>query len=150
MGNFEQATPPTARRVLRTLVVDDAPVNRVLLCLFIEGHGHAVKQTDGGAAAVKHVGAGGIDVVFMDVSMLDVDGLEATRRIRQLSGTAGCTPVWAVTALASPSEVAQCLDTGMDGHFSKPVNLRRLLHELLRGLQSTEGSNTPYGMAPRC
>jgi CheY-like chemotaxis protein len=116
---------------LRALVVDDVHINREVLCRFIELHGHVAEQVNGGAAAVERVAAGGIDVVFMDVSMPDVDGLEATRRIRRLPGAAARTPVWAVTTQVFPYQVAQCLDAGMNGHLSKPVNVH-LLDEVLQ------------------
>lgn len=122
-------------RVLRALVVDDVQINRELLCLFVESQGHVAEQADGGAAAVARVAAGGIDLVFMDVSMPDVDGLEATRRIRALDSLVARTPVWAVTAQVRSDDVVRCLDAGMDGHFSKPVNFP-LLQNLLRQLQT--------------
>lgn len=128
------AKPSEIERVLRALVVDDVPINRELLQQFIEHQGHVAEQACDGAEAVARVAAGGIDVVFMDVCMPQVDGLEATRRIRQLASAAACTPVWAVTAQVLAHEVAQCRDAGMDGYFSKPVNLQ-VLGQLLRRLE---------------
>jgi CheY-like chemotaxis protein len=132
------ARPSGIERVLRALVVDDVHINRELLHRFIEQQGHIAEQADGGAAAIGRVAAGGIDVVFMDVSMPDVDGLEATRRIRLLPGAAARTPVWAVTAQVFHYEVAQCLDAGMDGHLNKPVN-PRLLNEVLQAVAQGRG-----------
>ncbi|WP_157272155.1 response regulator [Azohydromonas aeria] len=142
-------TAPAVQRVLRVLVVDDMQVDRELLHLFVEQQGHVAEQSDGGAAAVARVAAGGVDLVLMDLCMPDVDGLEATRRIRQFDGAAGRTPVWAVTARVLPHQVAQCLEAGMNGHLSKPVNLS-LLGGILQGLQGAGASGEALVEASGC
>ncbi|WP_051243214.1 ATP-binding protein [Azohydromonas australica] len=111
---------------LRVLVVDDIAMNREVLCELLQQDGQLVEVVDNGLAAVKRVVAGGIDLVLMDVEMPDVDGLQAARRIRELPGPAGTTPIWAVTGAAFANDVARAQAAGMHGHLSKPVDVMAL------------------------
>ena len=73
-----------------------------------------------GAEAVAAVAAGGFDMVLMDVQMPEVDGLEATRRIRRSPGRPAQVPIIALTANALPGDEQACLGAGMNGYLSKP------------------------------
>ena len=114
------------------LVVDDMPSNRLLMKAMLERAGFAVRLAEGGAEAVFSVAAGGIDLVLMDVQMPEVDGLEATRRIRNLAGPAADVPVIALTADVMSEHIQACLDVGMAGHVSKPVEWSKLVAEINR------------------
>jgi CheY-like chemotaxis protein len=85
-----------------------------------------------GAEAVAAAAAGGFDLVLMDVQMPEVDGIEATRRIRALGGAAGRVPVIALTANALPGDEEACLGAGMDGYLTKPVDVLALNEALGR------------------
>jgi signal transduction histidine kinase/ActR/RegA family two-component response regulator len=111
---------------LRVLVVDDIAMNREVLCELLQQDGQFVEVVDSGLAAVERVVAGGIDLVLMDVEMPEVDGLQAARRIRELPGPAGTTPIWAVTGAAFANDVARAQAAGMNGHLSKPVDVMAL------------------------
>lgn len=118
------ARPDTERRVL---VVDDHPVNRQMATMMLESAGFQVETADNGQEALEAVRSGRFDVVFMDVNMPVMDGLEATREIRALEGPARDVSIFAMTAASMPEDVARCYDAGMDGHLAKPVEMARLI-----------------------
>jgi signal transduction histidine kinase/CheY-like chemotaxis protein/HPt (histidine-containing phosphotransfer) domain-containing protein len=120
-------TKPRTRRSLRVLVVDDVAMNRDIACAFLRSAGHQVMSAEGGAEAVAAASAADFDVVLMDVRMPEVDGLEATRRIRALAGKRGRVPIIAVTALAFAEQVEACRHAGVDGHLAKPFTRAALL-----------------------
>jgi signal transduction histidine kinase/DNA-binding response OmpR family regulator len=118
---------PSATAVLHVLVVDDVLMNREIASSFLRAAGHEVTCVDGGAAAVAAVVTTDFDVVLMDVRMPEMDGLEATRRIRALEGRRGHVPIVALTAQAFTEQVAECRKAGMDSHLSKPFDPESLL-----------------------
>jgi signal transduction histidine kinase/CheY-like chemotaxis protein len=124
-----KASSPCA---LDVLVVDDFAMNREIAASFLRFSGHRVTCAEGGAEAVAAVSATAFDVVLMDVRMPDVDGLEATRRIRALQGPHGQVPIVALTAQAFTEQVAACRKAGMDTHLAKPFDPDMLLATVLR------------------
>jgi CheY-like chemotaxis protein/HPt (histidine-containing phosphotransfer) domain-containing protein len=104
---------------MRLLVAEDNPTNQRLLVKLLDRLGYTAAVVGDGAAAVDAVGGGGYDVVLMDVQMPNVDGLEATRRIRTVHGPEPY--VVAVTANATADDVSACLAAGMDAHLAKPI-----------------------------
>ncbi len=109
-----------AARRLRALVVDDSPMNLDIAASFLRLMGHDVACVESGAAALAALASQEFDVVFMDVQMPDMDGLEATRRIRALPGMAGRVPVIALTAQVFTEQLEACRRAGMSGHLAKP------------------------------
>lgn len=110
------------------LVVEDNPVNLLLTERILEGEGHRVETARTGTQAIGAFQRGGFDLVFMDVEMPDMGGLEATRRIRRIEAESGThVPIIAVTAHALAGFREQCLDAGMDGYLAKPVRRGALL-----------------------
>jgi CheY-like chemotaxis protein len=95
-------------------------MNRDIACAFLTAAGHAATAVSGGAEAVAAVASAPFDVVLMDVSMPDIDGLEATRRIRVLPGAAGQVPIIGLTAQAFTEQRRACLEAGMSSHLAKP------------------------------
>ena len=81
---------------------------------------------ENGAQALDMAAAGPFDVVLMDVQMPVMDGIEATRRIRELPGAASRVPILALTANAMEHQVADYLAVGMDGFIAKPIEAGRL------------------------
>jgi CheY-like chemotaxis protein/HPt (histidine-containing phosphotransfer) domain-containing protein/anti-sigma regulatory factor (Ser/Thr protein kinase) len=125
-------TPPSPRphrphRALRLLVVDDVATNRDIARSFLCAAGHNVVCVDGGTEAIAAASASDFDAVLMDVRMPEVDGLEATRRIRAVAGARGRVPIIAVTALAFAEQVAACRQAGVDAHLAKPFTRAALL-----------------------
>jgi CheY-like chemotaxis protein len=121
--------PEPARR-LRVLVADDADMNRDIIRGFLS-RSHEVTCVAGGAEAVEAAANADYDVILMDVRMPEVDGLEATRRIRRLAGARGSIPIIGVTAQAFAEQVAACRMAGMDAHLPKPFSPEMLLQAVV-------------------
>jgi len=131
----EAAPPPT--RVLRILLAEDNATNQKFAIRAIEKAGHSVVVANNGREAVEACERDRYDVVLMDVHMPEMDGLEATRVIRERERTsdgARRTPIIAMTANAMKGDREQCLEVGMDGYVSKPVKRETLFAEIDRVL----------------
>ncbi|HCO90666.1 MAG TPA: hybrid sensor histidine kinase/response regulator, partial [Alphaproteobacteria bacterium] len=116
---------------LRILVVDDHEVNQRVLAAILSAFGHSAVVVGGGRAAVDAASEGGFDLILMDLEMPDLDGLGATRKIRELPGAAGRVPIIALTAHAFEDHYERCRQAGMDNVLTKPVN-HEALHDLLQ------------------
>jgi len=121
---------------LRILAVDDVAENLELLQLVLARHGHQVVTAAGGADAVAAYCGQPFDLVLMDVQMAGVDGLEATRRIRQWEATRqlAAVPVIALTASVLSQDREDAEAAGMNGFATKPVDPPALLAEMARVL----------------
>jgi CheY-like chemotaxis protein len=93
----------------------------------LEAFGCGVVEVCDGQQALDVVAEQVFDLVLMDVRMPNMDGLEATRRIRAMPGAAGALSIVAMTADAMPEDVNRCLDAGMNAHMAKPINQAGLL-----------------------
>jgi CheY-like chemotaxis protein/HPt (histidine-containing phosphotransfer) domain-containing protein len=121
-------------RALRVLVVDDVLMNRDIAGSFLRASGHEVVCVEGGAEAVAEAAITDFDVILMDVRMPEMDGLEATRRIRALEGVRGRVPIVALTAQAFLDQVTECRKAGMDDHLAKPFDPETLLATVTRAV----------------
>ncbi len=117
---------------LRILLADDNPLNCRLAVLMLEKAGHAIDVVEDGAAAIEAVRAKDYDLVLMDVQMPQLDGLEATRRIRALPIARAGIPVIAITANAMAGDDQRCLAAGMNDYVTKPIDRARLLSTVER------------------
>lgn len=118
-------------RGARVLVVEDNPINQQVAREIIEQAGVLVEVVANGSKAVEAVENGAkFDVVFMDLQMPEMDGYEATRRIRQLKSHAEL-PIIAMTAYALADEREKCLSAGMDDHLPKPIDPKMLYAALI-------------------
>jgi PAS domain S-box-containing protein len=138
--------PAPAPPVLHVLVVDDVAMNRDIAGSFLRAAGHKVTCVEGGAEAIVAVEAMDFDVVLMDVRMPEMDGLEATRRIRAMEGERGRVPIVALTAQAFSEQVAECHKAGMDSHLPKPFDPDSLLTAVLRAVEVRAARNE--GVSP--
>ena len=109
----------TERRRLRILLAEDNGVNRRIAVSLLEKMGHAVDLAVNGSEAVEKAERESYDLVLMDIQMPVMDGLEATRRIRQ-SPVRGSVPIVALTAHALAEERQRCEEAGMNGFVTKP------------------------------
>jgi len=130
------AEPPvklyTGRR-LRILIGEDNPINQKLLSTLLIKAGHVVETAVNGTEVIAKLAAGPFDIVLMDVEMPEVDGLEATRRIRAgETSAAGHIPIVGVTAAASGDDMERCMAAGMNACVTKPIQLPRLADVLAR------------------
>ncbi len=117
----------------RVLLVEDNPVNRVIAEQMLDSLGAEVTLAEDGAEALARFGEQRFDLVLMDCQMPEMDGYEATRRIRieEAEGGLTRTPIVALTADAFDEDAAHALASGMDAHLAKPYT-REQLGELLR------------------
>ncbi|MFZ5757510.1 MAG: ATP-binding protein [Pseudomonadota bacterium] len=117
---------------LRVLVVDDNEANLKLLCTLIEDLGVQVQGVSSGKAAIAALRRDGFDLVLMDIQMPVMDGIETTRRLRELGPEFRTLPVIAVTAHALASEREQLLADGLDDYLTKPIGEQQLRYVLER------------------
>jgi two-component system, sensor histidine kinase and response regulator len=107
---------------LRILIAEDNPVNQLLLTRLLEKRGHSVKVAANGKLALECIEEGPYDLVFMDVQMPEMDGMKATRVLRERESKSGTRlTVIGVTAHALAGDRERCLQAGMDGYLSKPI-----------------------------
>ena len=129
----------TGRKAL-VLLAEDNPVNQELGREYLERQGCSVRIAGNGAEAVSLYREGAFDLVLMDVQMPEIDGIEATRRIRRLEASSGRkrVPIVAATAHAFQEDRESCLSAGMDDFLSKPFTRNELAPLLDRWLGATE------------
>ncbi len=154
-GTYRTAVYMERIRGLRILVAEDNPTNQEIAQAVLEKVHIMVDIAANGREAVKMVQQQQYDAVFMDVQMPEMDGYEATRIIRKWeSGEENETgrdtsrlPIIAMTAHAMKGDEEKCLDAGMDGYTSKPINQEHLFHTLARLTGKPENRDT-HGTEP--
>ena len=115
------------RSSLRVLLVEDNAVNQLLATRLLEKRGHRVVVAENGREALAALENESYDLVFMDVQMPEMDGIEATVAIRGREKTNGKhQPIIALTAHAMKGDHERCLNAGMDGYLSKPIRPQEL------------------------
>lgn len=122
----------TTGRSLRILVAEDTVANQKVVRSILETRGHQVVIAPNGIEAVREFGKQPFDIVLMDVQMPTLDGLQATRLIRE-NPQSEETPIIALTAHAMKGDRIRCLQAGMDGYLSKPFEA----DELIRLVETT-------------
>ena len=133
-GGAGGAAPSHESRALDVLLAEDNPVNQKFAVRVLEREGHRVVVASNGREAVDRTASGSFDVVLMDVQMPEMDGLDATRAIREREAGAGRLPIIAMTANAMAGDREMCLEAGMDGYVPKPVKRGVLFAEIDRVL----------------
>jgi len=129
-----------AARRLQVLLAEDNSVNQRLAARLLEREGHTVEVAASGREALDRFAQGRFDLVLMDVQMPDLDGVQATRRIREMErGSGSHVPIVAMTAQAGETDRQRCLEAGMDGYVTKPVHVP----ELIRIVQSVVTGGSP-------
>jgi two-component system, sensor histidine kinase and response regulator len=126
---------------LRLLLAEDNEINRQIAVELLEGAGATVEAAENGRIAVDKLsaaGAAGYDAVLMDLQMPEMDGMEATRRIRADPRFAG-VPIIAMTAHAMAEERERCLAAGMVDHIAKPIDPPAMFATLLRHVKPKGG-----------
>jgi PAS domain S-box-containing protein len=116
---------------LRVLVAEDNPVNQLVLSRLLQRLGCVVSLVANGQEALERLGGHQFDAVLMDMQMPVMDGLEATRRARQLRTESRLVPIVALTANAFAEDRTACLEAGMNDFLSKPVQESQLVRTLL-------------------
>ncbi len=128
------AEPTNSDQAIRILIADDNPLNRQIASLQLRRHlpQALVTEVANGLQAFEQVRDGAFDVVLMDLLMPDMDGLEASRKIRhELPEPQRSTPIIALTANTDKEELARCLEYGMNECMLKPFNRTHLVQRVL-------------------
>jgi CheY-like chemotaxis protein len=117
---------------LKILVVDDNRTNRLVGLKSLEALGAEAETADSGETAIAAAATGGYDLILMDVNMPGMDGMEATRRIRELPQPQAAVPIVALTADVMTHHQAAYHAAGMNGFVPKPFSPGQLLSEIVR------------------
>ena len=133
--------------VLRILLVDDSQVNRLLIHIYLKDGCYQLEDAENGEIAVAKVKAENYDVVLMDMQMPIMDGLEATRKVREWERERGLsrTPILALTASALEEDVRRALDAGVDAHITKPITKDALVEAIKDSVASQPEILQPFG-----
>ena len=119
------------------LVAEDNPVNLKVALTVLKRLGYQADSASNGGEVLEKLNERPYDVVFMDVQMPEMDGLEAARRIRRDCPEERQPRIIAMTAAAFPEDRARCLAAGMDDYVSKPVSVDELVKVLRRARSGT-------------
>jgi CheY-like chemotaxis protein/anti-sigma regulatory factor (Ser/Thr protein kinase) len=137
----ETERPP--ERKIDILLAEDNPVNQKVAMRLLERRGHSVTVAGNGREAVAIAATRPFDIILMDVQMPEMDGLEAARRIREAQRASGVyVPIVAMTACAMAGDRERCLNAGMDGYVTKPIDRAELI-------RTVEGSKPDLCNDPR-
>jgi signal transduction histidine kinase/CheY-like chemotaxis protein len=116
----------------KVLIVEDSQVNQFIAATIVGKAGHQVEVVDSGPGALSKLAEQDFDVIFMDVQMPGMDGIETTRRIRQTRGPAGQVHIIAFTANVLDTTISACMAAGMDDFTAKPVVAGEVLEKIER------------------
>lgn len=122
----------------KILLVEDDKGNRGVEEKILRNAGYYVYSTGSGREAVKELEKNDYDIVLMDIAMEDIDGISATKMIREFSGPKGEIPVIAVTAHCSMQDREKCLEAGMNDYISKPINFKYLKLTIEQWIKKSE------------
>jgi CheY-like chemotaxis protein len=138
-----QQSPIEQNRSLHVLLAEDNVINQRLFVRLLEKQGHTTTVANNGREALAALEQEDFDIVLMDVQMPEMDGFEATARIRQQEQQTGAhIPIIAMTAHAMEGDRERCLEAGMDGYVSKPIQ-RDKLFKTMADLTSAAAGQHP-------
>lgn len=128
------------------LVVDDYSDNRTLLAAWLRAKGFKVVEAKNGKEGLLQANRSNPDLILMDLAMPELDGVEATRQIRQRN-VFSRTPIFAISAYATHDVKADALAAGCTEVFAKPIDLESLLGKIRAALESINSSQARYQTA---
>ncbi|MCL1915845.1 MAG: response regulator [Desulfovibrionaceae bacterium] len=152
LGQAKGAGPEKVRDAVESfvgrcvLLAEDVELNREIVLTLLEDTELTIDCAENGAEAVRMFSAAPdrYDMIFMDLQMPEMDGYEATRRIRALDNPrAGQIPIVAMTANVFREDIDKCLAAGMNGHLGKPLDFNEVLSKLCQYLPVSEPSPDP-------
>ncbi len=129
-----QEVSGSARKALNILLVEDNLINQRVAMVILKKLGHEITLAENGREAVELFVLNKFDLILMDILMPEMNGLEATRRIREMEAEANSEPVYicAITANINQEDEDSCYDAGMDNYITKPFRLEELNKVLSR------------------
>ncbi len=119
----------------RILYIEDNFENRLFVRRVLESMGYEMLEAEDGMTGIERAQADLPDLILMDIGLPDIDGLETTRRLKQLSAVARI-PVIALTANAMKGDAEQALAAGCEGYLTKPIGVAALRAEIEKALKS--------------
>ncbi|MBU1040780.1 MAG: PAS domain S-box protein [Proteobacteria bacterium] len=138
IGGAQRCCIVPAEGPLRILLADDEPIGQMSMLVLLKRMGHEVITASNGNEAIDALMQNDIDCILMDIQMPEMDGVEATKRIRSMSDVLGKArvPIIALTAYAMQGDREKFLAAGMDDHVAKPVQMEELQKALARVMES--------------
>ncbi len=118
------------KKQYRILLAEDSEINASIIYSHLSDMGHSVDVATDGNTALYAMHKHHYDIVFMDIHMPNMDGIEATRKWRHIEPNKKALPVIAITAKATSEDKNQCIEAGMDGFLTKPVTAAQLADTL--------------------
>ncbi len=110
----------------KILLVEDNPISQNLELKILREVGYNVEAVSNGNDAIQSAMSGTFNLILMDIEMADVDGITATKKIREIDSPVSKIPIIAVTAHSSMKDRERCLAAGMDDYIAKPINIHFL------------------------
>ena len=127
---------------MHILVAEDNEINWEIISTLLTMYGISTDHAENGRICVdmmKEAAEGSYELIFMDVQMPEMNGLDATRAIRKLENSwASSIPIIAMTADAFSENVTECMNAGMDGHIPKPIDIKLVIKEIRRIKERSE------------
>ena len=121
---------------LSILIAEDNDINWEIISAMLSMFGITTERAENGRVCVNKISEAperSYDLIFMDIQMPEMNGLEATRTIRALDDLwASSIPIIAMTADAFSENVTECLNAGMNGHIAKPIDIKLVIKEIRR------------------
>jgi CheY-like chemotaxis protein len=116
---------------IHLLLAEDEPINQMLAVAVLEENGYSVTLANSGRKVLEVFNPKVFQLVLMDIQMPEMDGFETTKAIREIERSTGShVPIIAMTAHATGKDRERCLEVGMDGFISKPINVETLKKEI--------------------
>jgi PAS domain S-box-containing protein len=142
-------TPAAQKQnMFNILVAEDNTINQMLAIRLLERQGHRVSVVNDGVEAVEATKTGEFDLILMDVQMPQMDGVEATIKIRQLSGPNAKIPIIAMTANAMAGDRELYLEAGMNDYIPKPIDRNKLIRTINRLMTGAKEDELGGQLAP--
>ena len=121
---------------MKILIAEDNDINWEIISAMLGMFGITAERAENGRICLDRMASaaeGSYELIFMDVQMPEMNGLDATRNIRRLENKwAASIPIIAMTADAFSENIAECLEAGMNGHIAKPVDMKLVIREIRR------------------
>lgn len=126
----------------KIMVVEDNPMNKILMKEVLTVNGYDVTEAGSGSEAIKRVAVEMPDLVLMDLNLPEMDGITAAKLLK-INNACKDVPVIAITASAMKGEEEKILAEGFDGYISKPIEIKKFIKDVAAYITKRSGANMP-------